>query len=56
MPLTASGRKVKANMAKEYGADKGERVFYASINKGKAGSEKWHRKRGGSRSMHGGTR
>lgn len=42
MPLTASGEKVKASMTKEYGAKKGERVFYASINKGKPGSTKWH--------------
>jgi hypothetical protein len=42
MPLTKSGEKVKANMTKEYGEEKGERVFYASINKGKPGSSKWH--------------
>lgn len=34
MPLTKKGRKIKAAMTKEYGADKGERVFYASANKG----------------------
>jgi hypothetical protein len=44
MPLTASGEKVKAAMSRQYGADKGERVFYASINKGKPGASKWHRK------------
>lgn len=47
MPLTRSGSKVKAAMAREYGSDKGERVFYASINKGNPGSSKWHRKSGG---------
>jgi hypothetical protein len=35
MPLTAKGQKILAAMKKEYGPEKGERVFYASINKGK---------------------
>ena len=35
MPLTAKGKKVKAAMAKQYGEDKGGRVFYATENKGK---------------------
>lgn len=43
MPLTKTGEKVKASMAKTYGAKKGERVFYASMNKGKPGASKWHR-------------
>lgn len=34
MPLTPKGRKVKAAMTKQYGKDKGERVFYAAQNKG----------------------
>lgn len=34
MPLTRKGRKIKAAMTKEYGAKKGEKVFYASRNKG----------------------
>lgn len=34
MPLTAKGRKIKSAMKKEYGAKKGEKVFYASENKG----------------------
>jgi len=34
MPLTTKGRKILANMIKEYGKEKGERVFYASQNKG----------------------
>ncbi len=34
MPLTKKGQKIKSAMQKEYGAKKGERVFYASINKG----------------------
>lgn len=35
MPLTPKGRKIMASMKDEYGAKKGERVFYASVNKGK---------------------
>lgn len=34
MPLTKKGSKIKAAMTKEYGAKKGESVFYASKNKG----------------------
>lgn len=34
MPLTKKGRKIKRAMKKQYGTDKGERVFYASANKG----------------------
>jgi hypothetical protein len=34
MPLTKKGEKIKAVMQKEYGKDRGESVFYASINKG----------------------
>jgi hypothetical protein len=42
MPLTASGEKVLHSMTSQYGDQKGKRVFYASINKGKPGSAKWH--------------
>jgi hypothetical protein len=46
MPLTKKGAKIKAAMAKEYGAKKGEKVFYASINKGIVkGAEKASRKK-----------
>jgi hypothetical protein len=34
MPEAAKGRKIKKAMAKQYGKDKGKRVFYASANKG----------------------
>lgn len=34
MPLNAKGRKIKRAMEKRYGKEKGERVFYASENKG----------------------
>ncbi len=35
MPLTKKGKKIKAAMQKEYGKEKGEKVFYATENKGK---------------------
>ena len=57
MPLTSAGSKVKSAMTAEYGPEKGERVFYASINKGKPGSRSWHKdKPGGSRSLSKGRR
>lgn len=34
MPLNKKGREIKSAMKKEYGAKKGEKVFYASENKG----------------------
>lgn len=34
MPLTKKGEKIKSAMKKEYGAKKGESVFYASAKKG----------------------
>jgi hypothetical protein len=34
MPLNAKGKKIKAAMQKQYGKEQGERVFYASENKG----------------------
>ena len=34
MPLTPKGKKILAEMKKEYGAKKGESVFYASQKKG----------------------
>jgi hypothetical protein len=45
MPLTSSGKKVMSAMIGEYGKEKGKGVFFASMNKGKPGSEKWHGKR-----------
>jgi len=44
MPLTKTGKKVKRAMKKIYGK-KGEEVFYASINKNKKGTKKWHKKK-----------
>jgi hypothetical protein len=35
MPLTPKGRKILRQMQEEYGAAKGEAVFYASRNKGR---------------------
>lgn len=50
MPLTKKGKKIKANMQSSYGKEKGERVFYASENKGSitgvAKRGKSHRRRG----------
>lgn len=43
MPLTKTGKSVLKGMIKEYGAEKGKQVFYASINKKKEGSSKWHK-------------
>ena len=34
MPLLKKGSKIKKAMIKQYGKKKGERVFYASANKG----------------------
>jgi hypothetical protein len=34
MPLTHKGEEIKQAMEKQYGAEKGEEVFYASKNKG----------------------
>lgn len=34
MPLTPKGKKIKRAMTKKYGKDKGERIFFASENKG----------------------
>lgn len=34
MPLTSKGTEIKSSMEKEYGKEKGEKVFYASANKG----------------------
>lgn len=35
MPLTKKGKKIMKAMKKQYGKEKGQRVFYASANKGK---------------------
>jgi len=34
MPLTKKGKKIKSAMTSQYGQVKGEKVFYASQNKG----------------------
>jgi hypothetical protein len=48
MPLTEKGKKIKRAMEKEYGSERGERVFYASQNKGTIKGT--HKPRKGSRS------
>lgn len=35
MPMTAKGKKIMKSMMKEYGKEKGERVFHASKQAGK---------------------
>jgi len=35
MPLTEKGKKIKRSLTKEYGAKKGESIFYAMRNAGK---------------------
>ena len=35
MPLTKKGKKIMSAMKKEYGTKKGEKIFYATKNKGK---------------------
>ena len=34
MPMSKEGRKIMANLKKQYGAKKGEGIFYAMENKG----------------------
>lgn len=34
MPLNKKGKTIKKTMEKEYGKERGEKVFYASENKG----------------------
>ena len=48
MPLTPKGRKIKEEMEKQYGQKKGERVFFASENKGtiKGTHKGGHKRRG----------
>lgn len=46
MPLTKKGRKIMEAMKDQYGSDKGERVFYASQNKGTIKGTHKKRKRG----------
>lgn len=45
MPLTKTGEKVMHAMMEQYGSEKGKKVFYASENKGVAGSKKWTKKK-----------
>ena len=53
MPLSKTGTKVMHAMVKQYGAKKGKEVFYASINKGKTGSSKWHKNKYSEALRHG---
>ena len=49
MPLTKKGKKIKRAMTEEYGPEKGERVFYASQNKGTIKGTHQGKKRGSKR-------
>lgn len=53
MPLTKKGKKIMSNMKKQYGEKGGERVFYASKNKGKIKGVEGHG--GMKRNKHGAT-
>lgn len=44
MPLTKKGTKIRRVMKKQYGGERGERVFYASQRKGTIKGT--HKKRG----------
>jgi hypothetical protein len=44
VPLSSSGNKVLRSMRTSYGDTKGERVFYATLNKGNAGTAKWEKR------------
>lgn len=44
MPLTKTGKSVLGQMKRQYGSEKGEKVFYSSINKDNPGTSKWHKK------------
>ena len=46
MPFTSKGSKIMSAMKSEYGEEKGEKVFYASRNKGTiSGVEKGDKKK-----------
>lgn len=45
MPLNKKGKKIKRAMMEEYGHEKGEKVFYASENKGTIKGVKKRKKR-----------
>lgn len=47
MPLTKSGKKVKAKFKEEYGSDKGESVYYAYMKKNPVKTKKLHTKKRG---------
>ena len=34
MPMTKKGKKIMKSMKEQYGSKKGEKIFYASANKG----------------------
>ena len=44
MPLTKSGKRIKAGFEKQYGS-KGESVFYATMNSKRKGTTKWEKQK-----------
>ena len=51
MPLTSKGNKILRSMRQQYGEQKGERVFYASANKGRITGVHGKRKRRGNATL-----
>lgn len=46
MPLTKKGKTILSSMRNQYGSEKGEEIFYKSINAGKIkGAEKRKKKK-----------
>ena len=45
MPLTKKGKLILSKMEEEYGKERGQRVFYASANKGKIKGVDFKRKK-----------
>lgn len=44
MPIKGDAKKVQASMKKQYGSEKGERIFYATANKQGRKPETWEKK------------
>jgi hypothetical protein len=49
MPLTKKGKKIRRSMREQYGKKKGDRVYYASQNKGTITGTHKKRKKGKAR-------
>lgn len=51
MPLTSKGRKIKRSLVERHGKKKGDRIFFAGINKGTFTSVELGRKKKGVRGV-----